>query len=238
VDAYSRYRPSYPPEVAALLARDCGLTADSRIADIGSGTGLLAELFLRCGCEVFGVEPNPDMRHAAERLLAGEARFRSVAGRAEATNLPDKSVDFVTAGQAFHWFDPGCARTEFRRIVRPGGWLALVWNERAPANHGFQADYEAMVRRYAPEVLRIRADAIEQVFGGCAWRSEQFPNRQRLACAGLEGRLSSSSYAPLPGTPEHAVMREALGRLFDEYQSGGTVTLWYETKVYVGRIGA
>jgi SAM-dependent methyltransferase len=236
VDDYSRYRPSYPAEVTALLARDCSLTADSRIADIGCGTGLLAELFLRLGCEVCGVEPNADMRHAAERLLAGEARFRTVEGRAEATHLADTSVDFVTAGQAFHWFDPARARTEFRRILQPHGWLVLVWNERAPANGGFQADYDDMVRRYAPEERRIREDAIDCVFGGRVWRLEQFPNRQQLDRAGLEGRLSSSSYAPLPGTPEQTLMREALGRLFEQYQSGGQVTLRYETSVYFGQI--
>jgi SAM-dependent methyltransferase len=238
VDAYSRYRPSYPPEVAASLARDCGLTADSRIADIGSGTGLLAELFLRRGCQVYGVEPNAEMRHAAERILAGEARFRSVDGRAEATGLAGSSVDFVTAGQAFHWFHPAGARTEFRRILVPGGWLVLVWNERLPAAGGFQADYDAIVRRYAPEVRRIQEDAIDAVFGGRTWRLERFPNRQQLDCEGLEGRLSSSSYAPLAGTPEHAVMQDALRRLFEEYRSDGAVTILYETSVYAGRIGA
>ena len=238
VDAYSRCRPSYPPEVAASLARDCGLTAESRIADIGSGTGLLAELFLRRGCQVYGVEPNAEMRHAAERLLAGEARFRSVDGRAESTGLADRSVDFVTAGQAFHWFDPARAHTEFRRILKPAGWLVLLWNERVPAAGGFQADYDAIVRRYAPEVQRIREDAIDEVFGGCVWQLERFPNRQVLDRRGLEGRLSSSSYAPLPGTPEHVVMQDALGQLFDEYQSGGAVAILYETSLYVGRMAA
>src|SRR5580658_7790634 len=105
-EAYARYRPAYPREMIDLLERECGLTPASRIADIGSGTGLLARLFLDFGCEVTGIEPNPEMRAAGEKILAAEPRFRSVDGRAEATGLPDGSVDFVTAGQAFHWFEP------------------------------------------------------------------------------------------------------------------------------------
>lgn len=230
-DAYARYRPSYPPEVAGLLRKECGLRAESRIADIGCGTGLLAELFLQMGCEVFGVEPNAEMRQAGARLLARYERFHSVEGRAEATTLPDASVEFVTAGQAFHWFDPAAARIEFSRILRPGGHVVLVWNERAEGG-GFQAAYDGLVRRYAPEVNRIQHDAIDCVFGGPVWRLVEFENRQVLDLEGLQGRLASSSYAPLPGTPGHREMLDALAELFAAYQSEGRVTLLYDTKVY------
>ena len=121
VEDYIRYRPGYPAVIMDWLMRNCGLTAHARIADIGSGTGILSRMFLHFGCQVFGVEPNKDMRLAAERLLAGVKGFHSVDGRAEATTLPAGSVDFVTAGQAFHWFDPGPTRAEFRRLLTPGG---------------------------------------------------------------------------------------------------------------------
>lgn len=228
---YARHRPSYPRQVTELLEKECGLHAGSHVADIGCGTGLLAELFLECGCEVTGVEPNPEMRAAGEQYLERFPRFRCVAGRAEATTLPDASVDFVTAGQAFHWFDPAAARIEFARILRPEGHLALVWNERA-AGGGFQADYDAMVRRYAPEITRIQHDDIDRVFGGRVWRLVEFDNRQDHDLEGLQGRLTSSSYAPQEGTPEHRVMLDALAALFDRYQSDGRVTLRYDTKVY------
>ena len=106
MEDYIRYRPSYPEAILAWLARECGLAPESRIADIGSGTGILARLFLQFGCRVFGVEPNAGMRAGAERQFAGEPRFHSVDARAEATTLPDANVHFVTAGQSFHWFDP------------------------------------------------------------------------------------------------------------------------------------
>ncbi|SPE43493.1 Methyltransferase type 11 [Candidatus Sulfopaludibacter sp. SbA3] len=228
---YARFRPSYPPEVAALLQKECGMTAGSRVADIGCGTGLLAERFLELGCELFGVEPNAQMRTAGTRLLAHYPRFHAVEGRAEATTLPDASVDFVTAGQAFHWFDPAAARSEFTRILKPGGHLVLVWNERAEGP-GFQADYDTLVRRYAPEISRIQHDAIDCVFGGPVWRLAEFENRQELDLEGLQGRLASSSYAPLPGGPGHQEMLDALAELFAAHQVEGRVTLLYDTKVY------
>lgn len=235
VDDYARYRPSYPSGVTSLLTRECGLTADSRIADIGSGTGLLAGLFLDHGCEVFGVEPNPGMRYAAERLLAGRARFHSVDGRAEATTLPGCSVDFVTAAQAFHWFEPEQARGEFRRILRPDGWVVLVWNERRRAP-GFMAGYEDLVARYGPERHHVAEDELVRFFGGSPWRLEKLANQQQFDLAGLRGRFLSSSYAPLPATANYEPLMDDLGRLFAEHQIDGRVTLLYETEIYFGKL--
>src|ERR1035438_3538154 len=140
VEDYICYRPSYPADAIAFLERECGLTSQSRVADIGSGTGLLSEPFLRFGCEVDGVEPNAEMRAAGQRLLAGWPRFHSIAGRAEATTLPNGSADLVSAGQAFHWFDSDAARTEFRRILKPGGGGALGGKEGL-RSRGFNAGY-------------------------------------------------------------------------------------------------
>src|SRR5437870_2796600 len=130
VENYVKYRPGYPGAVLDWLRQHCGLTADWVIADIGSGTGFLAELFLKNGNRVFGTEPNSEMRAAGETLLKKYSRFVSVDGSAEATGLDSSSVDLITAGQAFHWFDRPRARQEFERILKPGGWAALVWNER------------------------------------------------------------------------------------------------------------
>src|SRR5271154_1515768 len=118
VEKYVRYRPSYPKEVVALLGKQCGLTAESVIADVASGTGIFTRLLLENGNRVFGVEPNAEMRRAGEEYLAAFPRFTSVAGTAEATTLPDHSVDIVTAAQAAHWFDRAKARREFVRILK------------------------------------------------------------------------------------------------------------------------
>jgi SAM-dependent methyltransferase len=241
VEDYIRYRPSYPEAILEWLARECGLTPQSRIADIGSGTGIFSGLFLHLGCDVFGVEPNAGMRAAAERLLAAETRFHSVDGRAEATTLPSGSVDFVTAGQAYHWFDPDPARAEFRRILKGGGWVVLVWNERL-VTEGFLTGYEALLQRLSSDYGRVdhrRIDTAEitRFFEHTGWRSESFPNYQDFDWDGLRGRLLSSSYAPLPGSPQYQPMMEELAALFAAFQQDGHVQLTYETKVYAGQIG-
>ena len=235
VEDYVRYRPTYPGGVTDLLSRECGWHAASRIADIGSGTGLLAGLFLDFGCEVFGVEPNPEMRQAGERLMAHRPRFHSVDGRAEATTLPDRSADFVTAAQAFHWFEPQRTRAEFDRILQPGGWVVLVWNERLTVP-GFMAAYEDVVARYGPERPHVATHELAAFFGHSAWRLEKLPNRQEFDLEGLCGRFLSSSYAPLPGTPSNERLMEELRLLFEEHRANGRVTLLYETEIYFGRL--
>ena len=105
VENYVKYRPGYPQAIIDLLRKECHLTTNALIADIGSGTGKLAEVFLNNGYRVLGIEPDPEMRAAAEYVLGQYPTFTSIAASAEATELPDRSVDVVTAGQAFHWFD-------------------------------------------------------------------------------------------------------------------------------------
>jgi len=238
---YIRYRPSYPEAIPRWLTHECGLTPRARIADIGSGTGILSALFLRFGCQVFGVEPNADMRAAGERLLAAEPGFHSVAGRAEATTLPTASVDFALAGQAYHWFDPEATRAEFRRILTPPGWVVLIWNERL-VDSEFLLGYEALLQRLSTDYGRVdhrRIDSAEitRFFTHAGWRVETFPNHQDFDWTGLRGRLLSSSYAPLPGAPQFEPMMAELERLFQTYQRDGQVKVTYETKVYAGQVG-
>src|SRR5262249_24618794 len=130
VENYIKYRPGYPKDVIETLQSECGLIPDSIIADVGSGTGILTEMFLRNGNVVYGIEPNREMREAAARLLKDYPRFRSLSAQAEETTLDDASVDFITAGQAFHWFDRKKTRVEFARILKPRGRVSLIWNER------------------------------------------------------------------------------------------------------------
>jgi SAM-dependent methyltransferase len=241
VDNYVKYRPGYPPAVLDLLQRACGLTPEAMIADIGAGTGLLAELFLAHGNRVLGVEPNREMREAGARLLARYPGYQAVDGRAEATTLPDAGVDFVTAGQAFHWFDPAGARAEFQRILRPGGWVALVWNMRQTDSTPFLAGFEALLRAHVPAYPAQQdeggtQDSIQALFGPTPWQVARFANAQHFDLAGLEGRLLSSSYAPDPGDPTYAPLMAALARLFADHAVDGQVTLEYDTEVYYGRL--
>lgn len=235
VDAYIRFRPGYPAAVLELLTFECGLTPHHLVADVGSGTGLLARLFLDNGNQVYGVEPNAAMRSAAERFLAGYPGFISIPAVAESTTLATASVDFVTVGQAFHWFDQQTAHQEFVRILRPGGWIVLVWNARQTDATPFLRDYEQLLNTHAPDYATVNhrnsgLPELREVFGS-GLRVRPFENRQVFDYAGVEGRLLSSSYAPLPGQPGHEAMLAELRRIFDAHQVGGQVVFHYTTEV-------
>ena len=240
VDNYVRYRPGYPPEILDLLGSECRLSKHSVIADIGSGTGRLSEIFLRNGNLVFGVEPNPGMRKAAEGILRGYGLFDSIVGSAESTTLSTNSVDFITAGQAFHWFDRQKTRREFSRILKPAGWVVIVWNERRLEASPFLKAYEQLLLKYGTDYQEVRhenvAAEIPRFFAPGQARLQTFENLQEFDFEGLKGRVFSSSYTPEPGTAASLAMLEALGEVFDNYASAGRVILEYDTTVYYGRL--
>jgi SAM-dependent methyltransferase len=214
------------------------------VADLGAGTGIFTELLLQNGNTVYAVEPNREMRRAAQAALATFPGFRSISGSAEATTLPDGSVDWVIAAQAFHWFDVEKARREAQRILRPPGWAALIWNNRREDSTPFLLEYEAFLHEYALDYAKVKhqnaeADGrIPQFFGGksCALRS--FDNAQVCDLDALKGRTTSSSYMPAPDHPRFPAMIQALETLFARHAAAGAVVLEYDTKLYVGRICA
>jgi SAM-dependent methyltransferase len=239
VENYVRFRPGYPPALTEALAAEVELSEATIVADIGSGTGFSSEPFLGLGCTVYAVEPNDGMRGAAEARLGGHRGFRSIAGMAEATTLQDSCVDLVVAGQAFHWFDPSPTRDEFRRILRPGGRVAVFWNSRS-TEPPFNAEYEELVARYALDrryldCRRGDAGAVTSFFAEPP-ASRRFPNSQEFDLAGLIGRTESSSYTPPQGHPDHAPLLEGLAGVFSRHQRAGTVTFEYETELFVGGI--
>lgn len=189
VDNYVKYRPSYPTAVLDCLRDECGLVAPSVIADIGSGTGNLARLFLQKGNRVIGIEPNKEMREAGEAYLAEFANFSSINGTAEATTLPDDSVDFVTAGQAAHWFDREKSLPELRRILRPGGTIAFVWNTMAFDDSPFMRGYEQITLRYfeGSRAAKTRCAAMWLPFWGRARRCAILPTSSSLICRASPG---------------------------------------------------
>lgn len=238
---YRRFRPAYPAQFLQWLGERCGLAPGRVVADLGAGTGILSAQLLDVGARVWAVEPNPAMRAAAEGLLGAREGFTSVEGTAEATTLAPGSVSLVTAGQAFHWFDPLRARAEAVRILAPGGWAALVWNEHGSADIPFMADYEALLRCHAPEYAAIRArrayvPAMRTFFGGEPERVV-FPNQQVLDFEGLQGRTLSSSYVPERGEPGHEALLAELRVLFARHQCRGRVIFPYETQAFCGQPG-
>jgi len=242
VDNYIKGRPSYPKDIVSLLERKCGLTRSSTVADVGCGTGLLAELFCDYGSRVLGVEPNAAMREAGRQYLSRYPNFEMLEGTAEMIPLPGTSVDFITAGQALHWFNQKESRHEFMRILKPNGWAVLVWNDRQFSGSKFAEDYERLLVQFGTDYAevhqrgKITANSLEQFFGNSEFVKTSFPNVQQLDHDGLVARVLSASYMPTEGQPNYAAMMEEVERMFRENQKDGTVPVKYDTRVYYGQM--
>ena len=244
-DAYVRGRPSYPQAIVEQLQKAGALKRGDIVVDVGVGTGLSAEPFLRSGYSVIGVEPSESMRLAGEQQLRAYGNnggtYRSVAGTAEATTLPDDAADLLIAGQAFHWFDVPDAALEARRVLRPGSWAALIWNDRQSTGSAFLAGYEALLRTHGTDyakVLHRHVDdkAIAQFFAPAQAAAATFDNPRALEREDLLALAGSASYLPAPGDPRHAAMLTALNALFDLHAKNGTVQMMYRTRMHYAQV--
>ena len=234
---YLAGRPSYPAELLEWLGALYAPPERSAAADVGSGTGKLTAQLLRAGFRVYGVEPNGDMRRAAEALLAGDPRFTSVDGTDRDTGLADGSVDLVTAAQAFHWFDGPAFARECRRVLRPGGRVFLIWHVRrsAPVNRElarvFQThcpDFHGFSGGIAEDDPRIRA-----FFGG-RYEKRRFPHPLTLDRERFLRRCLSSSYSLREGDAGYPAYLAALEALFDRFSREGLLLQPNETLAYAG----
>ncbi|MGH7909805.1 MAG: class I SAM-dependent methyltransferase, partial [Thermodesulfobacteriota bacterium] len=219
---------------------ECKLVSSSIIADIGSGTGILSRLFLKNDNIVFGVEPNKEMRKIAERLLKNYSNFKSVDGAAESTNLKGQSVDFITSGQAFHWFNTNKSRKEFLRILKPNGWAVHIWNDRKTDTTPFLKAYDSLLYKYGIDYKEVNQQipnerAFTEFFGHISFKLNIFHNFQIFDFESLRGRVLSSSYVPIKGHPNYEPMINELRKIFLKYQSNGKVRFAYDTKVYYGQ---
>jgi len=240
VENYVKYRPGYPAEMFDCFRKELGLTVDSVIADIGSGTGLSAKPFLENGNVVYGIEPNAAMRAAAEDFLSSFENFQSIDGTSENTNLENASIDIVIAAQAFHWFEPEATRREFKRILKPGGYMCLIWNERQLDTTPFLIEYEGLLIKYASDYKEIRHEnvTIEKIgsFFGREFESRTFANRQIFDFEGLKGRLLSSSYMPTASDAAFGALIEELKALFAKHEQDGKIAILYDTNIYFDRM--
>ena len=243
IEYYHRYRPDYPETVIQMLIDQCGLNNAKIIADVGMGTGIFTKQLLESGYTVFGVEPNPDMRNAAIQFLSKYKNFKAVDGSSELTQLSDHSVDIITAAQAFHWFNQEKTKQEFIRILKPQGWVILVWNLREN-NTAFMQDYENLLQRYGKDYQEVAADktvqskdiGIEKFFLPYKVKIKTFPHHQEVDWDGCRGRLLSTSYTPKQGEAGYEAMLDAAQKIFDKHQHQGKVDFTYETKVYFGQL--
>jgi SAM-dependent methyltransferase len=237
---YVKYRPDYPREVVGFLSGHCGLTSNSVVADIGCGPGMSSRMFLENGCRVIGVEPNQAMREASREYLAEFPNFAAVDGSADATTLPDASVDLIVAAQAFHWFEPHATRNEFHRILRPGEWIVLIWNERQLDTTPFLIEYEALLVKYGRDYGSVRHENIGDrelsAFFQAEYGSATFEYVQVFDLDGIRGRMLSSSYMPNEDDPDYPALNEELTSLFANHAENGKIKVFYDTRVYFSHV--
>ncbi|HLH37092.1 MAG TPA: class I SAM-dependent methyltransferase [Alloacidobacterium sp.] len=241
VENYRQHRPRYPEAIVDLLHAECGLTVDSRIADVAAGTGLLAESFLARAYNVIAVEPNDEMRAACSTLMGRFLKLQCLAGTAEDTGLPAHSINMITVGQAMHWFDLKRTRDEFVRVLRPGGWCAVIYNHRKPGGDAFHDEYERLLQTFGLDYASVcerhlTPQKLKGFFAPCEMKQATFPNAQSLDIEGLEGRILSSSYMPSVDHADHAAMRAAIAELFHKHEREGKVSLEYECVVCYGQL--
>ncbi len=239
VENYIKYRPHYPKEIIKFLEDECGLTESSKIADIGSGPGISSEHFISNHNILYAVEPNPEMRAAAEKIFAGSENFISINGTAEAASLENNSVDFIIAGQAFHWFDKERCKIEFKRILKSDGYVVLMWNEKTSSNDFMRAYYD-LIEKYGTDYETINHgnvddEIIAKFFSPNSYMLKTFLHNHVLDYEGLKGRLLSSSYIPLEGE-KHDEMIKILESIFEKNNVNGKVEMEYEAALYYGKL--
>ena len=241
VESYRKFRPGYPAAVVELLERECGLSADDTIADVAAGTGILTERFLEAGHSVIAVEPNAAMREACAALEEKYSKLRCIEGSAEETGLADDSVALITVAQAMHWFDLEQTRREFSRVLKPGGWCAVLYNHRRMEGDAFHSGYEQILREFGSDYTAVQGkhlgpEKIEAFFAPSPMQTASFANHQDFTLGGLMGRVLSSSYMPQPGDERYPEMEAAVKELFERHERGGHVRMEYETVVCWGQL--
>ncbi len=241
---YDAYRPGYPSEMFEFLSSRMKLSPKDIVADIGSGTGISTQIFLNNGNKTFAVEPNDAMREFSEKLFSGMKNFFSIKGTAENTTLDDSSIDFIFCAQAFHWFNKELCRKEFIRILKPGGWVILAWNERKTSGSDFLSEYDKLLLGVSEDYEKVNHTNItlnnnkvfEDFFGINNFEKKNFSNDQVFDLEGLVGRTLSCSYIPDEYKPEFRQMMNGLKKLFENYSRDGKIKMEYDTKLFYGRM--
>ncbi len=237
VSNYSRYRPGYPVQAIEWVFQNAPLNSNSKVADVGSGTGIFTEELINKGVSVVAVEPNDAMRLESDKRLGDKSNYSSEAGTAEHTKLEADSIDLVTAAQAFHWFDLEKTKSEFARILKSNGKVLLIWNRRDNAGSEFLAEYEHLLSTRIPEYNKVThansTDAVIADFLGENMTTADFPSHQVFDLDGLKGRLQSSSYCPAEGKSGHTELMDAITNLYDKYSSDQGVQFDYCTQIYM-----
>ena len=239
VDNYQRFRPSYTDETIDYISNNFGLSKQSVLADIGSGTGIFTEKILPRCKKVYAIEPNTEMRTAAEKRLSMNKSFQSINGTSENTTLDNESIDAITVAQAFHWFNIEETKKEFNRILKKDAVVFLIWNNRV-TNTSFLKAYEEILVNKIPEYTVVNHNNITvdiiKAFLIRDYSKVIFKNNQIFDLEGVLGRLSSSSYTPKKDTKEYEIIKAEIVKIFNQYSTDGVISFNYNTEIYSWKI--
>lgn len=240
VNKYVQYRPTYPQALLQFMSENLGINKELTLADVGSGTGILTDLLLEQAKYVYAVEPNKEMRLAAEAQLRAKTNFKSISGTAENTTLESESVEAIAVAQAFHWFDIPKTIAEFKRITKDNGLLMLIWNRRL-ANTPFLAIYEKALQRYGTDYNEINHQNMsDKEFSQCfkegRYEVARFDNFQEFDFEGVLGFLNSTSYAPKTNTAAYEQLVALLQQAFEDHSEHGAIRMNYTSEIYWGKI--
>jgi ubiquinone/menaquinone biosynthesis C-methylase UbiE len=240
-DIYAKYRPSYPQTFIEYLYSDVGISKDSIIADIGSGTGILTKQLLEAGSKVMAVEPNDDMRIVAEADLKNFEKFISINATAENTKIYDSTVDFITVARAFHWFDQTIFKKECGRILKQNGKIIIVFD--APdASVGIAKEDDEINRKYCPNfkvsyssTSRFLENDIDNFFTD-EYETKIFQNDQIYDLDGFIGRNLSRSSALKKDEKNYPAYIAELTMSFNKHAVNGKVVMPNVTVSYKGTV--
>jgi ubiquinone/menaquinone biosynthesis C-methylase UbiE len=237
-DDYVKFRPGYPIEILDYLSKNHGFSSNAICAEVGSGTGKFSELLLQNKNKVFAVEPNGEMRGAAEKSLTAFQSFKSVSGDSVNTTLEKGSIDFIFCAQALHWFANENTAKEFKRILKPNGRVVIIWNKKAYEKSSFMKGIHKIFIEDCIDFLSVKLENIadKEILSSLFkdnYDSYSIDTKQTFNLDGLIGRMMSASYAPPEGHPKHQKFISEIKKLFQSEEKKGSVEFLYETVTYV-----
>jgi SAM-dependent methyltransferase len=240
VQAYLAYRPRFPHGIVSFLREHGALPDGAVVADVGAGTGMLAEIFLEAGNRVIAVEPNGEMLEACRALAAQQFTLEIVQGQAEATTLPDASVDLIAIGRAMHWFDWPRAHREFVRILRPGGWVLVATNGHRDSGAPVSNRLSEILRKWRTDSAEAdtRCDfngRLREFLDTSSWQRTTLHHAMTVDFATLLGYAESLSAIPRPGERGYEGMVAELRAMFEEYQRDAVLVTPLACELYLGR---
>jgi SAM-dependent methyltransferase len=243
VQAYRTYRPRFPQGIVPFLREHDALPEDAVVADIGAGTGMLAEIFLEAGHRVLAVEPNAEMLEACRALAVQQPALEVVQGSAEATILPDASVDLIAVGRALHWFDWPRAHREFQRILRPGGWVLVASNGHSDSGGPIPNRLSQILRTWRTDsaeadTTRDFNQRLQEFLDTSSWHRTTLQHSMTVDFPTLLGYAESLSAIPRPGELGYDGMVAELRAVFQEHQRDGVLMTPLTCNLHLGHLRA